>query len=248
MIFIKSPEEIVKIREACKIVSRVLKDIEKEIRVGITTEEIDAIAEKIIISYNGRPAFKGYRGYRHATCISVNSVIVHGIPSSLKLKEGDLVGFDVGVVFNGYYGDAARTFAVGEISPIAQKLIDYTRDSLDLAIKKGIEGNFVGDISSAVETKATEGGFSVVKDLFGHGVGRELHEDPLIPNYGEPKSGARLKAGMVLAIEPMLNVGGSGIKTLRDGWTVVTEDWSLSAHFEDTIAITKGKPEILTRI
>src|SRR3989339_643231 len=191
MIFIKTPEDIEKIREACKIVEKILLNIEKEIKTGITTKKLDTIAEELIVSLGGSPAFKGYRGFRHATCISINSEVVHGLPSDVELMEGD--------------------------------------------------------ISYAIEKVATDAGFSVVKDLFGHGIGRSLHEDPLIPNFGVSGTGVKLKKGMVLAIEPMLNIGASQVETLDDGWTVVTADRTLSAHFEDTILITENEPEILTR-
>lgn len=247
MIIIKTPEEIQKIQESCRIAKQVLKDIEKQIKAGITTEEIDSFAEQKILSYGARPAFKGYRGYRHASCISINSVVVHGIPSKQKLEEGNIIGIDVGVLYEGLHGDVARTFAVGKISDSSKKLIETTALALDVAIENAIPGNHIGDISSAIENIATNAGFSVVKDLFGHGVGRDLHEDPLIPNYGEAGTGPKIKPGMVFAIEPMLNVGGSGIVTLKDGWTIITADHSLSAHFEDTILITQSRPKILTR-
>lgn len=247
MIIIKTPPEITLIREACKIVSEVLKNIEKEIREGITTEELDRIAESLIYKLNGLPAFKGYRGYKYATCISVNHEVVHGLPGTRHLMSGDIVSFDVGVIYKGYYGDAAKTFTVGKVSKTAQKLIRCAKESLSLAIAQARAGNFLGDISWAIEKHALRHGFSVVRDLFGHGVGKSLHEDPLIPNFGKPKSGPELKPGMVLAIEPMVNVGGSHVETLDDGWTVVTQDKSLSSHFEHTILITKGKAEVLTK-
>ncbi|MBI5701840.1 type I methionyl aminopeptidase [Candidatus Saganbacteria bacterium] len=248
MIIIKTPDEIKLIREACRITAQVLLNVEKEIMIGTTTFELDRLAEGLIAQYGAAPAFKGYRGYRFTSCISVNSEVVHGFPSKRELKEGDIVGFDVGVVYQGYYGDSTRTFPVGRVSKQAQKLLKCAKESLDLAIKRSRTGNHVGDISAAVESHTAAYGFSVVRDLFGHGVGKSLHEDPLIPNYGIAGTGVELKPGMVLAIEPMINAGASKIATLDDGWTVVTADGSLSAHFEDTILVTENEPEILTRI
>lgn len=248
MITIKALHEIKLIREACKIVAKVLLDIEKYIKAGLTTLEIDQIAEELILSMGGTPAFKGYRGYRHATCISVNSEVVHGIPSDRRLADGDIVSFDVGAIFEGYYGDGARTFRVGKISDMAENLLKCCRECLDKGIGAVRAGAHVGDISFAVESHAKANGFSVVRDLFGHGVGKALHEDPLIPNYGEKGSGPELKAGMVLAIEPMLNIGSSRIVTLPDGWTVVTADRSLSSHYENTVLVTKNGVEVLTKI
>ncbi|OGC14542.1 type I methionyl aminopeptidase [candidate division WOR-1 bacterium RIFOXYC2_FULL_37_10] len=247
MITIKTPAEIEKIRQACRVVAQVLQNIEKEIKIGITTEELDRFAEDLILKCNCSPAFKGYRGYTHSTCISVNFQVVHGIPSKLKLKDGDIVSFDVGTVFEGYYGDGARTFPVGNVSGAARKLLSTTKEALKKAISQARYGKNLGDISYTIEKVAADAGFSVVKDLFGHGVGNHLHEDPLIPNFGKRGTGAKLKAGMVLAIEPMLNMGRSRVITLDDGWTVATEDRMLSAHFEDTIVVTDGDPEILTK-
>ncbi|OGC08189.1 type I methionyl aminopeptidase [candidate division WOR-1 bacterium RIFOXYA2_FULL_36_21] len=247
MIFIKTPEDIEKIREACKIVEKILLNIEKEIKTGITTKKLDTIAEELIVSLGGSPAFKGYRGFRHATCISINSEVVHGLPSDVELMDGDIVSFDVGAIYKGFYGDAARTFPVGKISAHAKKLLAAAKEALKKAILQARAGNNLGDISYAIEKVATDAGFSVVKDLFGHGIGRSLHEDPLIPNFGVRGTGVKLKKGMVLAIEPMLNIGASQVETLDDGWTVVTADRTLSAHFEDTILITENEPEILTR-
>ena len=247
MIFIKSPEEIDKIKRACEIVAQVFLDIEKYIKPGITTAEIDEIGEKLIISYGGRPAFKGYRGYQYATCISVNSEVVHGIPSPKKvLAEGDIVGLDMGAINQGYYSDMARTYPVGKVSKQAKLLLKCGREALTIAIGKVRPGVRLGDVSSSIERHAKAHGYSVVKDLFGHGIGQNMHEDPLIPNYGVAGEGVELRPGMTLAIEPMLNVGGSAIITLSDGWTVVTKDRSLSAHFEDTVLVTDNGAEILT--
>jgi len=246
MILIKTPGEIEKVRAACKIAALTLQDLEKHIKEGITTGELDSLGEEMIVRCGGQAAFKGYRGYKHATCISVNEEVVHGIPGKRKIKEGDIVGVDVGVLLNGFYGDVARTYPVGRVAKKTERLMLCGREALELAIKQARAGGHLGDISHVIEERAKKDGFSVVRDLFGHGVGRSLHEDPLIPNFGRPGEGPELSAGMVLAIEPMLNLGGSRIVTLSDGWTVVTEDRSLSVHFENTILITKGDPEVLT--
>ena len=246
MIQIKSPEEIEKVRSACRIVGQVLKDIDRYVKEGTSTAELDRLGEELIIKYGGIPAFKGYRGYKYATCISVNEEVVHGIPGKKRLKVGDVVGVDVGAIKNGYYGDAAYTFCVGEPSKKVAKLLKYGKECLEKALMQARAGKHVGDISAAIEAHAKRGGFSVVKDLFGHGIGKELHEDPLIPNFGKVGEGPKLKWGMTLAIEPMLNVGGSEIETLSDGWTVVTKDRSLSVHFEHTILIKDKESEILT--
>ncbi len=248
MIIIKTPEEIKLIREACRVTARVLLDIEKEIKEGITTEELDRIGEALILKYGCLPAFKGYRGYKHSLCISVDSEVVHGIPGQRKLKSGDIVSVDVGAVYKGYYGDSARTYSVGKTSSAAEKLIKCTREALEQGISKARGCGHLGDVSAAIESYAKKHGFSVVRDLFGHGVGKALHEDPLIPNFGREGTGPELRPGMVLAVEPMFNIGGSKIETLDDGWTVVTADRSLSAHFEDTILVTANGAEILTRV
>ncbi len=247
MIIIKTPEEIKLIREACRVTAQVLLDIEKEIKEGLTTEELDRFGESQILKYGCLPAFKGYRGYRHSLCISVDSEVVHGIPGPRKLKIGDIVSVDVGAIYRGYYGDSARTFKIGKVSSKAEKLIQCTRESLKVGIANAKCGGRLGDISHSVEEYAKKHSFSVVRDLFGHGVGKNLHEDPLIPNYGQAGTGPELRPGMVLAIEPMLNAGGAKIITLDDGWTVVTADRSLSAHFEDTILINKDSVEVLTK-
>ena len=248
MIIIKTEEDIKHIRLACRAAGEVLKEAEGEVRPGITTEELDRFIEKALIKRGAKAAFKGYRGYRHASCLSVNEEIVHGIPSNKIINEGDIIGVDIGAIVNGYYGDTASTFAVGHVSKSAKKLIKTTKESLELAIKAAKAGRFVGDISSVIEQFALRHGYNVVKDLFGHGVGKDLHEDPLIPNFGRPGVGPKLTAGMVFAIEPMLNIGCSEIETLDDGWTVVTKDRMLSAHFEHTVLITKSGVEVLTRV
>jgi len=247
MITIKTEEDLEKIRQACKIVARVLEKLKKSIKPGISTLEIDRIAEEFIKKSGALPAFLGYRGYKFSTCISINEQVVHGLPSDRKLKEGDIVGVDVGAIFDGYYGDNAKTFSVGAVGKKAKKLIAITEECLYLGIKQARDGAHLGDIGAAIQSHAEKHGFSVVRDLFGHGVGKNLHEDPLIPNFGKKGDGPELKSGMVLAIEPMLNIGRSDIETLEDNWTVVTKDREMSAHFEHTIAVTDGEPEILTK-
>lgn len=247
MIIIKTDEEIKCIKEACEIAAEVLGLAGKIIKPGITTENIDNYIEQELVRRGAKPAFKGYRGYKHASCLSVNEEIVHGIPSARIINEGDIVGVDIGSIVKGYYGDTAATFAAGKITKSAKKLMATTKECLMLAIKQAKRGNCIGDISFVIEQHAARHGYSVVKDLFGHGVGKDLHEDPLVPNFGKKGTGARLEKGMVFAIEPMLNIGGSGIETLDDGWTVVTRDRKLSAHFEHTVLITDCDAQILTR-
>jgi len=244
---IKSPEEVKKVRRACQITAAVLAATIKQVAPGKTTKDLDSFAEKLIRETGGEPVFKGYRGFRHATCISVNEEIVHGIPGPRSFAEGDIVSVDVGVKIDGYCGDCAATVAVGTISKKAQQLIRATKEALKAALRQAIAGNHLGDISAAVERVALKNGYSVVRDLFGHGIGQDLHEDPLIPNFGTPGQGIELKPGMTLAIEPMLNIGTHKIKTLDDGWTVVTADGALSCHFEHTVLIRIGEPEILTK-
>jgi methionyl aminopeptidase len=244
---IKTEEEIGKISRACRIAAEILGELKKCISVGITTEEIESVADGLFRKKRAIAAFKGYRGYKYATCLSVNEEVVHGLPGKRELKDGDIIGIDVGAIVDGYYGDNAETVPVGGISARAKKLIAATKSALMKGIAQARDGNHLGDISFAVEKEAQKNGFSVVKDLYGHGLGKALHEDPLIPNFGKKGTGIELKAGMTLAIEPMLNAGGSDIVTLEDGWTIVTEDGSLSAHFEHSILITKGDPVILTK-
>lgn len=247
MIEIRSPEEINNIRIAGQIVKKVLIALSKNAVKGISTKRLDEIAEDIILSENATPAFKGYMGFPNAICSSVNDSIVHEIPSTKKiLKNGDIISFDVGVRYNGYYADSALTVGVGGISGQAKKLIEITEKALYIGIDKAIEGNRVSDISSSIQTFVESNGCSVVRAFVGHGIGREIHESPEIPNFGEPKKGAPLKEGMVLAIEPMVNLGSYDIEVLKDGWTAVTKDGSLSAHFEHTVVVRKDKPEILT--
>lgn len=217
------------------------------IRPGRTRNEIDEAIEKIILDRGAKPAFKGFQGYPASTCISVNDEVVHGIPDDRALVEGDIVGLDIGVVKDGYYADAARTYPVGRISKEAQRLLDITRAALDKGIAQAKPGNRLTDISHAVEMHARKNGLSVVRTLVGHGIGRQMHEEPQVPNFGPPAQGPELREGIVIAIEPMLNVGTSDVFTMEDGWTIVTVDHKLSAHFEDTVAITNAGPRILTR-
>ncbi len=254
MIICKSKDEIEIMRRAGEIVAEFLLEIEKIIEPGITTDYIDKIAEDFIIGKGAIPAFKGYVGkfgkrpYPGSVCVSINEEVVHGIPGKKVIKEGDLVSVDVGVKKDGFYGDAARTFKVGEVTGIADKLWKATREALDLGIEKCVAGNRLSDISHAIESRALRDNFSVVKDFVGHGIGREMHEDPQVLNYGIPGRGPVLKEGMVLAIEPMLNQGNSEVLVLNDLWTVVTYDRKLSCHFEDSVAICEGEPVILTRV
>lgn len=243
---IKSADEIRRIRKACGIVAWVLEKLRREIEPGKTTEDLDRIGERLIRGKGAYPVFLGYRGYRYATCISVNQEIVHGIPGSRVLTEGDIVSVDVGSKLDGYCGDCAATFAVGKISGKADKLLRICKSALVNGVRQARAGNHLGDISAAIQKTAETEGYSVVRDLYGHGIGQELHEDPLIPNYGNPGQGPKLMPGMVLAIEPMLNIGTWKIKTLDDNWTVVTADGRLSCHFEHTVLVTEGDPEILT--
>jgi methionyl aminopeptidase len=246
MIHLKSPEEMEKMRRASRIVAEVLKEIGSFVKPGVTTSELDSLAEEMMRKKKAVPAFKGYRGYPNVLCTSVNETVVHGIPSELSLKEGDIIGIDCGVVIDGFYGDSARTFAVGRVDPESQRLIDVTRESLQKGIEQMAVGNRIHDISWAVQSHVEAAGFSIVRDFVGHGIGRSLHEEPQVPNFGTPRTGMRLAAGMVLAIEPMVNQGKPEVKVLEDGWTAVTVDGMRSAHFEHTIALTEKGFEILS--
>lgn len=246
MIICKSPKEIEKMREASQIVVKTLKLIEEMVRPGISTKELDRTAERYIKKERGRPAFKGYRGFPASICVSVNEEVVHGVPNGRRLKSGDIIGIDVGVEYDSYYGDAAVTLPVGEITPEAARLIEVTKKALAAGVEKCQVGNRIYDISSAIQEVAEGAGFSVVRDYVGHGIGQSMHEDPQIPNYGRAGTGPYLKEGMVFALEPMINIGGFKVEVLSDKWTVVTEDRSLSAHFEHTVAVTRSGPEILT--
>lgn len=247
MIFLRQPEEIDKLRASNVIVADILEEIKSQVRSGVTTLELDRIAEELCIKRGAKPAFKGYRGYPFSLCISVNSEVVHGLPSQRTLMAGDVVSLDYGVLYKGYYGDAAITVAIGQISEEAEKLIKVTEESLYLGIDQARVGNRLGDISATVQGHVEKAGFSVVRDFVGHGIGRSLHEEPQIPNFGKRGRGVALKAGMVLAIEPMVNAGSYQVEVLQDGWTVLTADGKLSAHFEHSVAITDNGPEILSK-
>jgi len=243
----KSAAEIEIMREAGRISARALRLVGEAVRPGVTTEALDRIAEEAIRDAGAEPAFLGYHGYPRTLCTSVNSQVVHGIPSEkVKLKEGDVLSVDVGAIFEGYYGDNARTFPVGRISEKAQRLLEATDRSLHEGIAACLVGNRLFDIGNAVQRVAEGAGYSVVREYVGHGIGRAMHEDPNVPNYGRAKTGPKLEPGMVFAIEPMVNAGGAAVESLPDGWTVVTSDGSLSAHFEHTVAITEDGPYILT--
>ena len=248
IIVLKSPAEIEKMRKSNRIVAEVLASIKDVARPGIATIELERLCEEELKKRKVRPAFKGYRGYPYCLCTSVNEEVVHGMPSNRVLREGDIISVDVGVDCDGYYGDAAITMPIGMISEQASRLIDVTEAALRRAIEKAQVGNRLFDISYAVQSYVEEKGFSVVRAFVGHGIGRDLHEAPQVPNFGTPGRGVRLKAGMVFAIEPMINAGGSDIVILDDGWTAVTKDGSLSAHFEHTIAITENGPCILSKL
>lgn len=254
MIILKTHDEIEIMRKANGLVARVLKELLPQyIKPGVTTFELDAIAEDFVLSNNAKPGFKGYRvgnrTFPSTLCVSINEEVVHGIPSKIrKLKEGDIVSIDIGIIVQGYYGDAAWTFPVGNIDEEAKKLLEVTEKSLYAGIEEAKAGNRILDIAAAIQSCGESAGFSIVRDYCGHGVGRMLHEDPQIPNYGQKGKGPKLEDGMVLAIEPMVNVGTYKVRTLNDGWTVITEDRKKSAHFEHSIAIINGRPEILSRI
>ena len=251
MVELKNKKEIELIREGGKIVADVLKLIGANAKPGVTTLELDRLAEEYIRSCDAEPAFKGYGSSKHnkfpaTLCTSIDDEVVHGIPAQRRLREGEILSIDVGVRKNGFYADSAASFRVGQVSAEKERLLKVTEESLYKGIEQAVEGHTVEDIGSAVQRHVEASGFSVVRDLVGHGVGRELHEEPAVPNYGKPGRGMRLKEGMTLAIEPMVNYGTWKVKILADGWTVVTEDGQPSAHFEHTIAIVNGKPEILT--
>lgn len=246
MIVLKSEEEIGKIKTAARMVAETLEVLEEMVKPGVTTKELDRIAEERIRKLGGRPAFKGYRGFQATLCTSVNEEIVHGIPSSRVLKTGDIIGIDCGVIFDGYYGDAAKTFAVGSIDEESARLIRITEEALEKGILEMKVGNRIGDIAAGIQSHAERNGYSVVRDFVGHGIGRQLHEEPQVPNFGHPQTGLRLSPGMVLALEPMFNVGTHEVKILEDGWTAVTADGKRSAHFEHTVALTPRGHEVLS--
>lgn len=247
MIAKRDISEVDKIKRAGQIVADVLETLGGEIRPGITTRELDRIAEKKIRDAGAEPAFKGYQGYPSTICASINEEVVHGIPSDRTLKEADIIGIDIGVRIDGYYADATRTFPVGKIGGAAERLLRATEKALAAGIEKCRPGNRLSDISHAIQSSAEGDGFSVVRKYVGHGIGRMMHEDPQIPNYGPPNEGPKLEAGMVFAVEPMLNEGGHDVEVLKDDWTVVTKDRSLSAHFEHTVVLTEGDPLIVTK-
>ncbi|MCP9442492.1 MAG: type I methionyl aminopeptidase [Nitrospira sp.] len=242
MIILKTPAEIEIMAQASRVVAEVLQVVERAVSPGISTEELDQIAEKEIRARGAIPAFKGYRNYPKTLCVSVNEQVVHGIPSKRKLKEGDIVGLDLGAIVGGFYGDSAVTVAVGRVSEDVLRLIKVTEQALYLGIEQAVVGNRISDISHAVQRHVESAGYSVVTEFVGHGIGRQLHEEPQVPNYGKPGQGPRLQSGMVLAIEPMVNMGGSAVRILDDRWTAVTVDGSLSAHFEHTIAVQPNGP------
>jgi methionyl aminopeptidase len=247
MIFLKSTAEIDIIGANGAILKECFSFARDYIRPGRTRAQLDAEIEKIIVGHGAKPAFKGFHGFPAATCISVNEEVVHGIPSDEPFSEGDIVGLDIGVFKDGYYADAARTIPVGKVSDDIARLLQVTEESLDMGIAQARVGNRLTDISHAVEACATGAGYSVVKSLVGHGIGQQMHEEPQVPNFGPPHQGPELREGLVLAIEPMVNLGTADVFTLEDGWTIVTADRAMSAHFEDTVAITKNGPKILTR-
>ena len=249
MIILKTPEEIEIMARASRLVAETLQFVKLHVKPGVTTDELDRLAEEFIRSRGGKPAFKGYRSYPKTLCISVNDQVVHGIPSKRVLKEGDIVGLDLGAIVEGFYGDSAMTLPVGKIDSQAAELLRVTEEALYAGISRAVVGNRLSDISHAVQERAEAAGFSVVTDFVGHGIGRQLHEEPQVPNYGKPGQGPRLQAGMVLAIEPMVNMGKSEVRVLDDQWTAVTKDGSLSAHFEHTIAVQpSGPPRILSKL
>ena len=248
MVVLKHADEIEKARASNRIVAEVLSVLREKVKPGLTTMELDKIAESITEKRGVKPAFKGYRGYPFSLCTSVNEEVVHGMPSNRVLMEGDIIGLDFGVYYQGLYGDSAVTLPVGRVDDQATRLMQVTEQSLYMAINQACAGNRLGDISATVQETAESSGYSVVRDFVGHGIGKSLHEDPQIPNFGKKGRGIELKRGMILAIEPMINAGKYRVKILSDGWTVVTADGSLSAHFEHSVAITDNGPEILSKL
>ena len=248
MITLKSREEVEKLRSANRIVAEVMARLGDMIAAGVTTGELDRVAEEHIRANGAAPAFPTVPGYHHTLCVSINEEVVHGIPGKRELKEGDVVSIDCGVLLDGFFGDHAWTFGGGTVSAEARKLLDSSEKALEKGIEASVVDNRLYDISAAIEAVAAEGGFSVVREYVGHGIGRELHEEPQVPNFGTPGTGMKLRRGLCLALEPMLNAGASEVEVLEDGWTVVTKDRKLSAHFEHSIAIMEEGPEILSRI
>ncbi|MBI4608645.1 MAG: type I methionyl aminopeptidase [Candidatus Rokubacteria bacterium] len=249
MIILKSAREIALMRAGGQILAQAMGRLRDLVKPGVSTLEIDREVEALILARGARPAFKGYRGFPATVCTSLNDEVVHGIPSAhRRVKEGDIVSLDLGCIVDGYYADCAFTLAIGEVPPRVQELLDVTRESLDLAIGQCRPGKRLGDVSHAVQAHVERHGFSVVRTFVGHGIGRALHEDPQVPNFGEPGRGPLLKPGVVLAIEPMVTAGSAEVRILEDRWTAVTEDGSLAAHFEHTVAVTEDEPEVLTRL
>jgi len=248
LIVIKTRSEIDKMRKAGRMVAEILQLLREQVRPGVTTLELDQLAEKQCTKWKARPAFKGYGGFPFTICASLNEQVVHGFANNDPLQDGDIISIDFGLIIDGFCGDSAVTIPVGEIDQKTRQLLQVTQESLVCGIAAAVPGGHLSDISSAVQTRVEKDGFSVVREFVGHGIGHQLHEDPQIPNYGSPGRGPKLKEGMTVAIEPMVNVGLPGVKVLEDGWTAVTVDGKLSAHFEHTIAITANGPEILTRL
>ena len=249
MIHIKSTKEIEVMKSASRIVAEILLELRENVRAGITTADVDRMAEELTLKKKAKPAFKGYRGFPASICISVNEEVVHGIPSPKRvLKTGDVVGLDFGVIYDGYFGDSAMTVPIGRITPEVEHLVKITEQCLYKGIEQAVPGNFISDISAAVQRLADANNYGIVREFCGHGIGRALHEDPPVLNYVQNGKGPRIKPGFVLAIEPMINLGTEKVKVLSDGWTVITADGKASAHFEHTIAVTRDGPVILTRV
>jgi methionyl aminopeptidase len=249
MIHLKSTKEIEIMKGPSRIVAEILLELREIVREGVTTADVDKLAEELTLKKKAKPAFKGYRGFPASLCISVNEQVVHGIPSPKRvLKSGDIVGLDFGVIYDGYYGDSAMTVPIGEVPPEVDRLLKVTEQCLYRAIEQAVPGNYISDISGAVQKLAEANHYGIVREFCGHGIGRSLHEDPPVLNYVQNGKGPKIKPGFVLAIEPMINLGSEKVKILEDGWTVITADGRPSAHFEHTIAITQNGPEILTRI
>jgi len=246
MLYLKTDEEIGLLRESNMLVSKTLAEVALSIKPGVTTLYLDKVAETFIRDNGAEPAFKGYGGFPGTLCTSVNDEVVHGFPSDYILKDGDIISVDCGVILNGWYGDSAYTFAVGEIDSDVRRLLDFTKESLEEGVKEAIAGNRVGDISWAVQNKAESGGYSVVRELVGHGLGKRLHEPPEVPNYGKRGTGPKMEKGLVICIEPMINLGRKETVQMRDGWTIKTVDGKPSAHFEYAIAIDRGRADVLT--
>jgi methionyl aminopeptidase len=246
MLYLKTDEEVGLLKESHMLVSRTLAEMAAIIKPGVTTLYLDKIAESFIRDNGAEPAFKGYGGFPNTLCTSVNEEVVHGIPSRYELREGDIISVDCGVILNGWVGDSAFTFAVGEVTEQVKRLMDYTRASLEAGVKAAVAGNRIGDISSAVQEKAESGGYSVVRELVGHGIGKKMHEAPEVPNYGKKGTGPKMEKGLVICIEPMINLGKKETLQMRDGWTIITADGKPSAHFEYAVAVDKEKAEVLT--